>query len=284
MFKPQINLSKTNILMSRGVHNNLIDGYNSFKTQSNPFKNNNLLSNKMVQNNLIYSQKTQTMMNIQKTNEQSNIENKNLIYQSIISPIIIRKDDKERINTFNIRLHEREQQNNIDKTDCWKKRTNQPYKKILKKENYNKKFENAADLIVYKVTDIDKITGESELKTLINTLEKHNNELKTIYSASEELNYKKKFEYNHVEKFRIKYDAKKDTEFDHKNLKKNKIEYYKQEQLNIEKDKKKIDTIIESLLNNNLLDGDDIRKIEKMDVSDNINEDVKNKYKNRQKL
>ena len=40
--------------------------------------------------------------------------------------------------------------------DMWAKRTNQPYKNILKNQDYSKKFEKKEDLIVHKIPNNNK--------------------------------------------------------------------------------------------------------------------------------
>lgn len=140
----------------------------------------------------------------------------------------------------------------------WEQRTNEPYKNILKNEDYTKNFKKEEDLIVHKVTDLDKDEEklEFEFKDLEDKIEKHNKDLKIIYSSSKEAENKKKFEYNNVYKFRIKYDPK-----DHDEKKKDKIEYYKKEQKKIEKGNKKFNEIVESMVNNDLFDKDQLEKL-----------------------
>lgn len=89
--------------------------------------------------------------------------------------------------------------------EYWKTRTNQPYKNILKNENYNKTFKTKEDLIVHKITNADREGLIDEYKKLMDLLEKHNNELRLIYSTSKKTDHLKKFEYTNKYQF-VKYN------------------------------------------------------------------------------
>jgi hypothetical protein len=135
----------------------------------------------------------------------------------------------------------------------WSKRTNQPYKNIMKNEDYTKKFKNTNDLIVHRVTDKDKEGVEEEFVDLQHKLEKHDDQLKVIYSTSKQNEHKKKFEYNHVYKYRVKHNAK-----DHSNLKEDKIAYYKKQQKKEEVGKKKLDILLDTLVSDGIFDKDEL--------------------------
>jgi hypothetical protein len=132
--------------------------------------------------------------------------------------------------------------------DMWKSRTNDPYKsvlksaKILKDDDYNKTFKSKKELIIHKVTDADRDQTilESDLNEKQGNIEKHNDELKMIYSLSKEAENKQKFEYNRV--YRSKNISK-----DHGDLKKNKIAYYMKKQKEENRESNKIDSIIKML-------------------------------------
>ena len=165
------------------------------------------------------------------------------------------------------------------KKNAWDTRTNQPYKNILKGEKYdkfiNKKKIEKEELIVHCVTDADKQGFKEAVEKLEDSKEKHNNELKIIYSSSEELKHKKQFEYNHRDKYKMKYNPKNFDE-----LKKDQYDYYKKEQEKIEKDKNNVMDILDNLLNNGMLDEKEIEKIEKEEKTFNsgLNSVNTNKY------
>ena len=69
---------------------------------------------------------------------------------------------------------------------------------------------------------------------------------------SKKLEHKKKFDYNHVYKHRMRYNPS-----DHNKLKKDKIEHYKQEQQ--EQEKNNSNSILQDLINNGILSNSDMR-------------------------
>ncbi len=216
--------------------------------------NNPLLQNPQQMNNM-YQQMMQ-MKRMQQANimaKMNEIErmrgkikvNDDQLKKAIIKPIEVEKtDSRELLGKY------REVSNKLESElkEHWSKRTNQPYKNILKNEDYSKNFKKKEDLIVHKVTNLDKLGLEEDYNKYNKNIEKHNNELKIVYSQNEQINHKKKFEYNNKYKYRVKYDPK-----DGKELKEDNIEYYKKEQQKLEKDKKKVDDIIETLMNSDLL-------------------------------
>lgn len=251
--------------------NNLISGYRNFQKSNVPFQNNPLLNNNphfqnMQQTNMnqfydhmMRYKQAQDIKKMQKINDLDTAFDKSLIIESVIRPIkIVTEDSNELNNRYKILDTNWK---NI-RNESWAQRTNQPYKNIIKNDNkfIGRTTIDKEELIVHKVTDADKIGILGKFTDLKNDLEKHDNELKIIYSTSKELEHKKKFEYNHKDKYRLKYDPK-----DFEGLKKDQIEYYKKEQQNLEKDKKNVMDIIESLMNNGILKEDDIKKIENDD-------------------
>ena len=143
-------------------------------------------------------------------------------------------------------------------TEWWDKRTNVPYKNILKQEDYTKKFTTKEDLIVYKVSSDDKNRQklESELNKLKILFEKHNSQLKLIFSASEENKHKEEFEYVHKITNKVKFDPKNCEDL--KN-------YYKKEQKKMSKENKRIDEMIELLLDGEELTKEDLIELSKQD-------------------
>jgi len=156
----------------------------------------------------------------------------------------------------------------------WNTRTNQPYKNIIKDRKHidkfiNKKQIDEKELVVHKVTEEDKKGVEKKLKTFEGNLEKHNDELKVIYSSSKKTEHLKKFKYNHVSKYRIKHNSTS-----HKEMKKDRIEQFKKEQKKIHKGEEEKDAILETLVNTGF-----IKKKEQLSEL----EAEKEKYRNRQK-
>lgn len=269
------------------LNNNLISEFQNFQKNNIPFQNNallnnnphfvNMMNNQQVQMMSIYNhmakyKQAQEMKKMQKVNDVSNVFDQALIYESVIRPI---KVVKENSTEFQNKYKELECNWKTEKEKAWSQRTNQPYKNILKDENYNKFIGkqniNKDELIVHKVTDADKIGLLEEFQDLLGILEKHNSDLKIIYSANKELEHKQKFEYVHRDKYKIKYDPK-----DYEELKKDQLDYYKKEQYKLEKDKKTVDDIIESLLNKGILNEADIKNIENdektLENDDNISD------------
>jgi uncharacterized protein YjiS (DUF1127 family) len=247
-------------------NNNLLSNYKNYQRNNVPFQNNQLLRNHPNFNNVnntnnnMHQQmqnlkQLQEMKRMQKLNDIDRLYDKAIIHKSVIKPIEIIKPDK---NTITQEYNRLMQNLESELNESWKKRNNQPYKNILKKENYSRDFKHKKDLIVHTVTDADKIGLMNEFEELVQILEKHNSELKSVYSLDKKIEYKKKFEYNNRDKFRIKYDPK-----DYDGLKKDQIEYYKTEQQKLEKDKKKLDDIIEASLASGLLSKEDLQEIEK---------------------
>lgn len=167
-----------------------------------------------------------------------------------------------------------ETNDNYKKTtkNIWKQRTNIPYKNIIKDADYNIKVNSDKDLIIHKVTNEDKNDSilEKQFEKFGSTINEHNKELKNMYSQSKELSHKKDFEYNHRYKYRVKFKTK-----DHGELKQDKIEQYKEEQKKLELNKKKIDDIYESMINNEMFSKEELKQMNVKD-NDNLNELIDN--------
>jgi hypothetical protein len=161
----------------------------------------------------------------------------------IIKPAIITKDAN-----LNEKVSKRVSEHGVVE-EYWKKRTNMPYKNILKNEDYTKTIKNEDDLIIYKVTNQDKDKKEFDNKfmEIKKNINEHNNELKKIYSSSEETLHKKKFEYNHRYKDQKKYNPSSFNE-----LKKD----YKEENLPQMVDK---ENIINQLVSNGIFNDDELK-------------------------
>jgi hypothetical protein len=256
--------------------NKLLSEYNNYRKSDVPFQNNNMLNNNPIFQGNLRNANFYDKINMSKmenTRRVKSIGEFNLTPEQltnyIICPIKIEKFDK---NELDRSTNERESTYitttgdtiNIPKLvqDWWGTRTNLPYKDILKEENkknLNKIYEKIDDLIVHKVTQLDKnkIKLMKELEELVDSLETHNDELKIIYSLSEKIKHKEKFEYITKYKHRIKYDPT-----NYNDLKK----YYKKEQNKIKQNNKRIDEIIEICLDNELnneqLSKEDIEEVQ----------------------
>jgi len=137
-----------------------------------------------------------------------------------------------------------EQTHNPEKEKYWATRTNIPYKNILPASEFKKEYKTEKDLIIYTVKKEDKdskIFDEKSIQ-LKKQLGQHDKELKDIYTSSKENEFKKDFEYNNLEKYKVKYDP---TEFS--GMKGDIIEFYKKEQLEEETKKKCIGDLIVEL-------------------------------------
>ena len=238
------------------TNNILLSQYQKHQTSSvNPlFQRNKLIgSNALLTPQKITSltreaRETEQMQRYRKTNEKSQLSDSDLLLKKIIQPIKIKK-----ISNIDV-------QDEYDKRGTtWESerekllegRTNEPYKHIIKDFDFKKKIKDEKDLIVHKVSKKDKEGVAEEMKVEKNTREKLDSENKVIYSASKATEHKKKFIYQHRYKYRIKHETPTHVE-----LKEDKVEYYKNEQENIEKGKKTKDALM-----NFILDYDDIENI-----------------------
>lgn len=292
---------------------------NNLLNQFNKHVNNINNSNKMFSQNAMFNQNPNTslkdsnfynkiqMAKLEQIKRAKKIEDmgmsKKELYEHIIDPHKIEKTSKQEIDKD---LNKIEGMYVIDKTsqtndflkDLWKKRTNNPYKNVIKKElfenSYKKYYKDdifkkdikeKKELLVHKVIkdiDADELLLESDFDLLNDILEKHNDELKSIYSVSNKNQFKKDFEYAQKYKYRLEYNPK-----DAEELK----EFYKKEQKKINKENKMLDEIIDILVEQDELSKEEIdilnKKIEETtkpkennNKTDNINiEDLEKELK-----
>jgi hypothetical protein len=284
----------------RTYNNNLLNQFNSHLNQP---RQNSFMNNPMVAQNPNFSSRDTNFYNkiqmakIEQIKRAKNIsdlgmDNKQLS-EYIIDPIKINKTSQEEINH---KLHDIESnyivpvtgntkfedQSNAYLRELWKNRTNQPYKNVIKKELFDKEYKkyykddifkkdisSRNELIVHKVIkniDADEDLLEAEFLLIQEILEKHNGELKNIYSSSNENKYKKEFEYAQKYRYRLEYNPK-----DSEELK----DFYKKEQKKINKENKMLDQIIDMLV-----EGEDLSKEE----SDILNEQLKESRKKKTKV
>jgi len=272
----------------RGYNNNLLAGHQQYSQNNVPFQNNQLLTNNpnfsSSTNNHMFQQRLY-MAKMDQINRAKRVDNMNIgendLLNYVICPIKVEKAEKGEIDRDTVDrergyiveydnakgsdkyLNKKEKKNysitKHDKTkkykgntmlrEWWGNRSNQPYKNILKKENYKKKFKNKDDLIIHKVTDEDKIGLMDEFDKLEQILKEHDSQLDIIYSKSERLKHKKKFQYNNVYKYRLRHNTK-----DFGELK----DFYKKEQKKIDREEKRIDNMVNKLMDSDILD--DIEK------------------------
>lgn len=176
---------------------------------------------------------------------------KDQIANFIINPVKIERSNKNEIEKY-VREEEATLTKNFLENNWWKNRTNTPYKNILKQE-LNKNIKSANDLVVHKVTGIDKIGLIEEYDKLVKLLDKHNSELKDVYSVSAESTHRKEFEYVNKYKYKMKYDPKNFDELK---------DYYKNEQNKLDAEHKRIDDIITRLIDDDVGE-EEIKQLEK---------------------
>jgi hypothetical protein len=190
------------------------------------------------------SREAYNLKKIQKFNKIDQSYDSESLKQIILKP---EKIEKPNLN-IEILVKNRENQGKKELDDCVKKRTNLPYKGIIKNFNYNQKFEKAEDLVVHKVSAEDKLHFDEEIQNYNTKVQKQNKEIDDTYSKDKEDENKKKFEYQHKYKYRGKIANDVDAD-----LRIDRIEFYKKEQQKIEDSKKKIDDILINLIDSGIL-------------------------------
>lgn len=282
------------------INNKLVNEYQQFTDNNVPYANNSMLMNNPIYFGNIRDPNFYNKVNMAKIEQMKKIKNtedlgisKSQLINYIICPIKIEKTTKSDFNdkydiakgTYSDIIKKNGTVvENVPQylKDLWSTRKNIPYKNILKNENYDKEFKTLDDLIVHKVTQLDKdrIKLENELKILENLIEKHDGELKIIYSVSEESKHKKEFEYITVYKNRLKFDPK-----NYNDLK----NFYKKEQRKIEKENRRITDMIELLMISDQLtkeekvELDELKKQTENDDVD-INDDMDNLFEKGEKV
>jgi len=233
-------------------HNKLLNNHN---LHQQPKVQNNLLKNNIQTNQTIHPQQMQQMYQIK---QNQNIVDKDKIKELIIQPIKLEKTNPA---LFNKTFKEREDEYKPKLTEWWSKKTNIPYKGILKNENYNLNVKNEKDLIVHRVTAKDKDAKEIDTKyeEINNKIKSHDGELKVIYASSKEGEHKKKFNYTHVYQYRKPcLNEDEAEENDYEKIKKDRINYYKEQQKQQEKNKVKLDSVLEKLVDEGIFSADEL--------------------------
>ena len=258
-------------------NNNLVNKFQSYMNNNMPFVNNPLLANNPNFVSALKDASFYNKINMAKMEQISRAKNideigmdKKKLSELVICPITINKTTAKDLDTdIAVREPEYVTQNNKFVEELWRSRTNQPYKNVIKKDLFTKDFKKyykneifstdvkkKDELIVHNITDIDSdsLLLEAEFELLSDILEKHNKELKVIYSTSKEALYKKEFEYVQNYRYRLEYNPKNSEELK---------DFYKKEQKKINKEKKMIDDVISALVENDELTKEEIDKINK---------------------
>jgi len=190
------------------------------------------------------SRDSYNLKKIQKFNKIDQAYDKDSLKDMIIKP---QKIEKPNLNIENL-VKNRESDGKKELDECVKKRTNLPYKGIIKNFNYDRKFEKAEDLVVHKVTSADKLHFEEDVENYNKQINTQNKEINNNYSKDKQHDHKKEFEYQHKYKYRVKLDNSAESD-----LRIDRIEFYKKEQEKMEDSKKKIDDILMNLIDSGIL-------------------------------
>jgi hypothetical protein len=210
---------------------------------------NKLLKNKVnvKKSNNVKSQ--QELKYIYEENIMNKLNNKDYLRNILIKPVNTKNDKKKIVEKY----IEKENKFEGELTEAWRKRTNMPYKNIIKNDDYKKNIKKSDDLIVHKVSAEDKKGVNEKLNKHLKDLNDHDNQLKVIYSTSNEIKHIKKFEYNHKYKFRVR-----SVNSSHENLKESRMDDLKKEEKSNKEYVIKLDSIINDLKNEGILEENDI--------------------------
>jgi len=211
------------------MNNNLLNRFQSYKNNV-PFSNNPILNNNpnFVSKDSSFYNKI-NMAKLDQIKRAKNIDemgiDKKQITDIVISPIVVNKTKKEDLQeAYNQIAPQFIQKGNKYLEELYKNRTNVPYKNVIKKDLFNKGFKkyykddifntnikDKKELLVHKISDADSdsLLLEAEYELLTQIIEKHNDELKVIYSSSKKNKYKKEFEYVQNYRYRLEYNPKK---------------------------------------------------------------------------
>jgi hypothetical protein len=267
------------------MNNNLLNRFNSYQNNT-PFQNNPLLNNNPNFMNNSRDSSFYNKINMAKLEQIKRAKNidemgidKKQITDLVICPIVVNKTKKIELDeAYNEIIPQFIQKGNKFLEEVYKNRTNVPYKNVIKKDLFNKNFKkyykddifnlnvrDKKELLVHKITDADSdsLLLEAEFELLSQIIEKHNDELKVIYSASKKNKYKKEFEYVQNYRYRLEYNPKNSEELK---------DFYKKEQKKINKEKKMIDDVLNLMIENDQLSQDELNKL-----NDELNDDLKSK-------
>lgn len=157
--------------------------------------------------------------------------------------------DKLNENVLKKMLNARTEEDKKYLNDVYSKtivRNNNPYKGIIKNFDYNKEINNEKDITIYKVNQKDKDASlfANNKKEYDKVKKDEDENIKKEYSDSKKGIHAKKFKYELDQKYAAKIDGGND------NIRVDRIEYYKKEQEKQDMNKKKIDNILYTLIDN----------------------------------
>ena len=205
---------------------------------------------------------------MKKFNNIDQMYNQNDFKNIILKPQIIVKPN---INISSL-MNNKENSNVNDLNECRKKRTNEPYKGIIKDFDYSKiREQHVEDLIVHKVNEQDKNIKNfvDKMDSFQNKIITQNNNIKDTYSLDKKTEHKKEFDYQHKYKYRSKIESNEEDD-----LRTDRIDFYKKEQNKNEDNKKKIDDILFNLIDSGILsenlDSIDYDKIDTCKLEDKL--------------
>jgi hypothetical protein len=248
---------------NRSNHNNvLLNRSNNYVNNSTPFVNNQMLTNNPIFNSSVRDPNFHNRMNMTRMEQMRKVTraedlglSKEQLIDYVIAPIKVNRGCEAEILT---NWKDKEGSFIGERDEYWKGRTNNPYKHILDRKNHEEAFKreikSEKDLLIHKITSDDKDEDifNAQLDEVLRMLETHDKELEVIYSASEKTKHKKAFKYTQKYKYRVKYDPQ-----DFEELK----DHYKKEQKKLNSQRVKIDSIIDSLLESEILDESDKNKL-----------------------
>ena len=238
--------------------NELTDRYNAYSQQPIQYMNNQMLASNPIFTSNIYDPSFHQKMLLQREEQMQKIKNiselgltKEQITEYVITPLKIEKTESKELE----RLCDDNEKTLLDsyiKDNLWAHRTNAPYKTILKNQNIQREYKDSNDLIVHKFTSLDKVGLMDEYEDLLNVLEKHNGNLKVIFSTSKKNEHLKAFKFVEKHRKRIKYNPK-----DYNELK----DFHKKESQKFDRDRRKLDMYIERI-NADDIDPKELKQLE----------------------
>jgi len=180
--------------------------------------------------------------------DQASSSNIDTLKNLIIKPTIINKNNNLDLNKI---LPTKQKEYDLEAHEAFKKRTNLPYKGIIKDFDFSKiRDKHSEDLIVHKVSNKDKLFFNDDKSKYEKTISKQNDDLTKTFSKDKINEHKKHFEYQHKYKFRNKFDNNSTSNND---IRTDRIEFYKNEQQKNEDSKRKIDDILLNLIDSGVI-------------------------------
>ncbi len=237
----------------------------------------------MIQSNFNNFKNQYNIKKIERQNklDQSQSSNLDTLKNLIIKPVIINKNNNQDIVKL---LPTKQKEFDKEVLEAFKKRTNLPYKGIIKDFDYSKiREKHSEDLIVHKVSKDDKLHFNDDKSKYEKTISKQNEDLNKTYAKDKITEHKKQFEYQHKYKYRNKFDSNNNND-----IRTDRIEFYKKEQQKNDDAKRKIDDILLNLIDSGVIsenldsinyDKIDINELEKK-LKQEFGEDEFNKLMN----